>query len=93
MNSFDGGAWSGWSEIGGGGTTNLALAATVLGGRLYVFGVAVGSRKEFMNSFDGMYWTGWSEVGGGGKTSLPLAATAFNNNYIWSALATMGMSS
>jgi hypothetical protein len=37
VNSFDGNKWSGWSEIGGGGTTPRALTCAVFNGRLLCF--------------------------------------------------------
>jgi len=82
VNVFDGVHWSGWSPVLGGGTTNVALSATVFNGKLYLFGVSAfpagGAGGEFVNVFDGAQWSGWSALPGAGTTNTGLAATVFN---------------
>ena len=63
-----------WSAVPGGGTTNLADAATVFQDRLYLFGIGIDDRQHYVNSFDGQAWSGWSAVPGGGTTNLADAA-------------------
>ena len=82
-------SWSGWSEVGGGGTTNFPLTTAVFNNRLYLFGVSTEGR-EFVNSFDASNWSGWSEVGGGGTTNLPLTTTVFNNRLYLFGVSTDG---
>ena len=70
MNTFDGQKWSGWSVVPGGGTMMLSDAATVLQGKLYLFGIGINDHQHYVNSFDGQNWSGWSQLFGGGKTNL-----------------------
>ena len=73
--STDGQHWSGFFEIGGGGLTNLPVAATVLNEQLLVFAVGEDYRTYVNRSGDGGHWSGWSEVPGQPQTDLPLAVT------------------
>ena len=68
-----------WSAVPGGGTTNLADAATVFQDRLYLFGIGINDHHHYMNSFDGQSWSGWAALWGSGKTLLSDAVTVFNN--------------
>ncbi len=69
--------WTGWSEVAGGGTTDVALAATEYQQKLFLFAKGINDRREYVNTFDGNSWTGWSEVPGGGTTDAALAVTVY----------------
>jgi hypothetical protein len=88
--SSDGATWSGWNEVGGGGTTLLALAATVFSDRIYLFAVSTEGRDFVNSSFDGATWSGWTQVGGGGTTSLSLATTVFRDRLYLFGISTQG---
>ncbi len=64
----DGSGFGGWSEIPGGGFTDVALASAPLGKSLYLFGKGAGDQKVYVNRLDSGKWSGWTEVPGGGKT-------------------------
>jgi hypothetical protein len=76
MSNFNGTVWSGWSEVPGRGTTDVALAATTLGPRVVIFEKGVADSKVYANSFDGSAWSGWYEVPGNGTTNVALGAAA-----------------
>jgi len=72
----DGTNWSGWGEVSGGGTTDVALSAAVFGNRLYLFAKGIDDKRIYVNSYDGGSWSGWHEVPGGGSTDVPLSAAS-----------------
>ncbi len=41
-------AWSGWSELSGGGPTDAALSATLFDDAVYVFGKGTGDKKVYV---------------------------------------------
>ena len=66
-------AWSAWSAVPGGGSTDVALAATTMGSRLYLFGKGTADKKVYATSFNGSTWSGWAEVPGGGLVQRQVA--------------------
>jgi hypothetical protein len=59
---FDGFGF-GWTEVQGGGTTNVSPAAASLGNRLYVFAKGINDNRIYVNSAaDGHGFDGWLEV-------------------------------
>jgi hypothetical protein len=72
--------WSGWAQVPGGGTTDVALAATVFNSKLYLFGKGINDKREYVNTYDTAgNWGGWAQVPGGGTTDASLAPVVFNN--------------
>ena len=76
MNTYNGKTWSGWSQVAGGGLTDVGLTAVNYKGDLYLFGKGLSDRKAYVNKYNGKAWTGWSEVPGGGYTDAAMAATS-----------------
>lgn len=76
INSLTGAAWSGWSEVPGGGLTTHGPAATYSGNVfLYVRGVGGGIYENSRDLVSGN-WGSWAEVPGGGyATAAPGVAT------------------
>jgi hypothetical protein len=71
-------AWSGWSEVPGGGATDRALGSVEFNNRLYLFAKGLGP-AIFVNSMgEDTGWSGWSEVPGGGATDQALSPVVFN---------------
>ncbi|WP_162182995.1 hypothetical protein [Neosynechococcus sphagnicola] len=84
VNAFNGSSWTGWSEVPGGGKTNISLSAKTFNGKLYLISNGVGENQVSVNIFNGSSWTGWSAVPGNGMTELPLASASFNGRlYIF----------
>lgn len=73
-------AWSGWTELPGGGRT-LSAPTAVVGSALFLFvrGLNDGIWQNFLNT-SGSTWSGWNELPGGGRTPSSPAAfvTGFN---------------
>lgn len=71
-------SWSGWTEVPGGGTTDVALSASTFAGKVYLFGRGINDSRIYLNTgsaYHGKNWSGWSEVPGGGTTDASLACT------------------
>jgi hypothetical protein len=50
VNVLNGTTWSGWSPVPGGGTTNVADAATVYNRSLYLFGISERDHRHYVNA-------------------------------------------
>jgi hypothetical protein len=70
-------AWSGWSEVPGGGATPSGPAAATYLGSEYLFVRGIDSRI-YVNRLTGSSWTGWAEVPGGGATPNAPSVTVYN---------------
>ena len=72
--------WSGWSQVSGGGITDVALAAAAFNNKLYLFSKGIDDKREYVNILDTAgNWSGATQVPGGGTTDVSLSAAAFNN--------------
>jgi hypothetical protein len=73
--------WSGWSEVPGGGATDVALAAAALLQDVYLFRKGLDDNRIYFNRFNRLTrdWSGWSEVPGGVTTNVALAAAPFSD--------------
>ncbi|MBB5421746.1 hypothetical protein [Paraburkholderia atlantica] len=70
-------AFSGWSQIPGGGTTATPDAVVAFNGKLYVFAIGINDHQHYVSSFDGTNWAGWSALPGGGTTLVAETAVAY----------------
>jgi hypothetical protein len=85
--SADGDTWAGWTEVPAKagvqtGRTDGSPAATVLGGKLYLFinGVPPNDKTSYVSSTDdGATWTDWSQVSNPNETNLSPAAAALKD--------------
>jgi hypothetical protein len=83
--------WSGWSEVPGNGTTDVALSAACDGfdRPLYLVGKGINDQRIYLNTLtrsgNSDSWTGWAEVPPGGATTdtSPAAVTAALNLLIF----------
>lgn len=75
-----------WIEVSGGGVTDIALAATYFGDRVYLFSKGIEDRRIYKNVMDSSaVWSGWVEVPGGGTTDEALSAAVHENRlYLFS---------
>ncbi len=72
--------WHGWSEVPGGGTTDVGPACITDPSlpRLFLFGKGVKDPRIYQNVMQGYgSWSGWSEVPGDGTTDRELNASVF----------------
>ena len=75
--------WSGWAQVPGGATTDVALAAAAFDNKLYLLSKSLDGRV-YLNTYNGYCWSDWTEVPGGLITDVPLAAAAFSDKlYIF----------
>jgi hypothetical protein len=59
------GAWSGWQEVPGGGTTDAALRVTRYGARPFLFGKGIDDNKIYVNTMEPAgTWSGWAGLPG-----------------------------
>ena len=65
-----------WSEVPGGGITDVAVAATETPVGIFLVGRGSDDQGIYLNRYDAQSdtWSGWSEVPGGGRTDAPIAA-------------------
>jgi hypothetical protein len=68
-----------WTEIPGGGTTNLPVAATTFGDKIYLFAIGGQDHAHYINSFDGTSWAGWVRHPSGGTTATADTTTVFRD--------------
>src|SRR4030043_36626 len=71
--------WSGWTQIPGGATTDVALAAAAFNNKLYVLARGNGDKRIYFNMYDDSNWSGWSQVPDGATTDAALAPGGVNN--------------
>jgi hypothetical protein len=84
INTLAASAWSGWTEVPGGGITTDGPAATGFGySYVYVRGVG-GGIFENIHAADTGAWSGWTELPGNGFST---AAPAVAAGHIYNALA------
>jgi hypothetical protein len=65
--------------VPGGGTTDVSVAATSFGDKLYLFAKGIEDKRIYFTALDAAgTWSGsWTEVPGDGTTDVALAATIF----------------
>ena len=71
--------WSGWTQVPGGATTDVALATAAFNNQLYLFAKGIDDKRIYLNTYDTSNWSGWAQVPGGGTTDAALAPVVFNN--------------
>ena len=71
--------WSGWTQVSGGATTDVALAAAAFNNKLYLFAKGIDDKRIYLSIYDTSNWSGWAQVPGDGTTDVALAPVVFNN--------------
>src|SRR4030042_1157797 len=72
--------WSGWAQVPGGATTDVALAAAAFNNKLYLFAKGIDDKRIYFDTYDTSgNWGGWGQVPGGGTTDVTLAPVVFND--------------
>jgi hypothetical protein len=83
--------WSGATKVPGGGTTDVALAATSPLGpnsdTLYLFSKGIGDKAVYVNTMYRDKWSGWLKIGRGTiqTTDVAVAATRITYKSTYSA--------
>jgi hypothetical protein len=76
-----------WSEVSGGGITDVAVSASETPAGIYLVGKGIDDKGIYLNRYDpnSDNWSGWSEVPGGGRTDAPIAAggTGYINDGVF----------
>jgi hypothetical protein len=79
-NGYDGPAWSGWMEVPGDGSTDVALAAVVFNDKLHVFSRGIKDDRMYFDIYDTTgIWSGWGPLPGNQPTDAAVAAAAYDN--------------
>src|SRR4030042_14694 len=71
--------WSGWGQVPGGATTDVALAAATFNDKLYLFAKSIDDKRIYLNIYGTSIWGGWGQVPGDGTTDVALAPVVFND--------------
>jgi hypothetical protein len=72
--------WSGWTQVPGGATTDVVLAAAAFNNQLYLFAKGLDDKRIYLDTYDTSgSWSGWGAIPGSSTTDVALAAAIFNN--------------
>lgn len=80
--------WSGWNEVPGDGTTDVAVAATALENWIVIAAKGINDLHFYYNVYDipRGQWYGWTLLPGGAQTNAPptiVAAPMYSNHLLF----------